>query len=193
MFTLNSSTLSGEVVDVSISENGTSLFSLKQNVFGMFPTTFHIFCPKGISPPEKGSRVLVLNALAYDKNGERRFKVSAPTQIQKGIIDINEHSFTGIVKRYRQAGDTKNVIIEISQDVDGKLPTTFFLFVPVSQQEEYLKGQIMDSGDYVVVSSASCYEKDGELRYKVPSMSNLGIVYYKNYDKGVMDAKEIRR
>ena len=161
MFTVNKATFSGVVQKA---ENG--ILHISQDVLGKCPTVFEVYVPKDIrkSVPREG-KVIVQDALCYEKDGERHFKIHSPEQIAlyEGP-NINSHSFTGIMKGYFQVGETKNVKIDISQDVKGKAPTSFLLFMTPSLLEQI--SIPMEPGDYVQVNSAICYEKEGEYRYK---------------------------
>lgn len=192
MFTVNKATISGEVTKKE--EGRHLLLEVTQNVHGM-ETTFEVFVPEDIKDSisfSEGDNILIRNAICYEKNG-RRFKVESPTQLERySGPSFNNHSFTGMVKAYRQVGDTKNIIIEISQDVAGKIPTSFNLFCPPSLQEEFLRRTPMEPGDYVEVIGAILYEKEGEFRYKAEA-KDIGILYYKDYNKGDINAEFLKK
>ena len=188
MFTINKASFSGQVKEVIGNPNGSSLVKVENIAFGLHPTLYNLYLPKEVPCPSNGDCIAVRNAFCYVKNGERRFKITNPDQITKG--DFNDHSFTGIVKGFHQVGDTKHITIEISQDVLGKLPTSFLLFLSEKQQRE-VRSPFMEPGDYVIVTSAKAYEKDGEWRYKA-ELSDIGVLYFHNYDKGSIDAQMLK-
>lgn len=189
MFTLNKASFSGEVKNVT-ENNGLHFLKVYQEAFGKLPTVYTVVLPKGMTPPQKGQKISIKNALCYEKDGERRFKVLSSEQLTGA--NLNEHFFTGVVKAWRPVEGTRHMIIEISQDVLGKYPTAFLLFLPESQQKD-LKFPLMEPGDYVIVSGAKGYEKDGQFRYKVDDLKDIGILYFKNYEKGQKDAQKLRR
>ena len=192
MFTLNKASFSGTILDVKTHPNGPSLLKVEQLAFGIMPTRYTLFIPKGIEPPALGEKISVKDSLCYEKDGERRFKVLSQNQITEGDLGLNEHSFTGVCMGWHQVGGTKNVKVEISQDVLGELPTAFLLFLPEKQQRE-LVSPVMEPGDYVIVTNAGIYEKDGEWRYKIQSVKDMVILYFRDYNKGVIDAQHLKK
>ena len=191
MFTLNKASFSGTVKAVNKQSNGTTLVRVEQLAYGRIATCYTLFLPRDIESPAPGDKISVKEALCYEKNGERRFKILSRDQLIGCDLNLNEHSFTGVCKGWHQVGDTKNVTVEISQDVLGKIPTSFLLFISEKQQRE-LESPVMEPGDYIIVTSAGAYEKDGEWRYKIQSVKDMGILYFRDYNKGVIDAQRIK-
>lgn len=195
---LNQAIIEGEVIDTDVVDNGFT-FKLKQNVANRdsLCTTFEIFIPKDLdedvyaSGIKVGSRVLVNNALAYQKSdGSFRFRVSDISQILlvKEPLHLNQLNITGTIEKIKDV--PHGLEITIWQYVANRegLKTKFQVLIPGRMKEQI---PALQEGDKLLVNNGLMYQKDETFWVKVSAPTQIQLSGPKSLDKGIVEAKEM--
>ena len=108
------------------------------------------------------------------------------------MIRINDHSFTGEIKKMDVAGKKKNLLLQIEQTVADKYVTIYNVLIPNAIANEIFTDPLdaPNVGDFVAILNVIGYDKDGETRYRVERKEQLQILERKDPDLGKMNADD---
>lgn len=166
---LNTCSFSGTIVDIKDDRSGCIMY-LRQVVAGTFDTVIAVYIIPALKARFKslalkpGEFVHVINGQIYQKENVVRVRITSPSQLPQRPC-FNMVSFTGTIIERTEEG--KGILYSVRQNVGGKIPTIFDVFIPESIREE-IEDKFSVSED-VFISNGILYTKEGLLRVKVSS------------------------
>lgn len=94
--------------------------------------------------------------------------------------NINKCDISGTITGIKQS--ESKTLVKLSQKVADQFESNFTVLLAYSDAE-------VKEGDEILILSATVYEKNGAMRFRIGSKEQL-IILKKNPDLGILDAKD---
>ena len=174
MLILNECSFTGKVICIQENGNGVLVF-LQQMVAGKYDTAIAAYIVAKLKESfmrldlHEGDWIHIVGAQMYEKDHIVRLRVSTPSQLPRKLV-LNSVLLTGQIIKKEEDG--KALSLSINQNVGGKQPTVFNIFIPGKVREQIDESNL-NVNDDVVVNGGTMYTKDGIIKIRISSPEQL--------------------